>query len=319
MIPSNTILLTSEWMIKFNGILWNSRHRGPCGPYKPYFVDKVQQLVIQNGSQVLGKSRGTWSVILRYRIPHKKNNFHWIYIINILTDYVCPSAGEINVMNNSKIDRYHTTWKHDKARSLWIILGAQDYCVMRNSEAGSLKVLTIPACITARASRTCRDACRDRGANNPQGICLFVFHVLCYKSCCLWRILTSFQFVVTELCACSNFDRMRLLPMARLFMTSHSALWRHSHIAPYYHIYRAGASTRFTSTSTSTSTCNMCEYEYEYLIIAWVRVRVRVLVDEYEYEYEYRPMIYILYKQQYCIFQCLKRESSDSYKPGTKL
>ena len=46
----------------------------------------------------------------------------------------------------------------------------------------------------------------------------------------------------------------------------------------------------------------MREYEYEYLIIAWVRVRVPVLVDEYEYEYEYRPMIYILYKQQYCIF-----------------
>ena len=65
----------------------------------------------------------------------------------------------------------------------------------------------------------------------------------------------------------------------------------------------------------------MCEYKYksEYLIIAWVRVRVRVLVDEHEYEYEYRPMIYILYKQQYCIFQFLKRESSDSYEPWTKL
>ena len=63
----------------------------------------------------------------------------------------------------------------------------------------------------------------------------------------------------------------------------------------------------------------MCEYEYEseYLIIAWVWVRVRVLVDEYEYEYEYRHMIYILYKEQYCIFQSLKRESSDSYKPET--
>ena len=59
------------------------------------------------------------------------------------------------------------------------------------------------------------------------------------------------------------------------------------------------------------------EYEYEYLIIAWVRVRVRVLVDEYEYEY--RHMIYILYKEQYCIFQSLKRESLDSYKPETKL
>ena len=84
-------------------------------------------------------------------------------------------------------------------------------------------------------------------------------------------------------------------------------------------VNRAGASTRFTSTSTSTSTCNMCESEYEsdYLITAWVRVRV--LVDEYEYEYEYRPMIYILYKQQYCIFKSLKRESSDSYKPGKKL
>ena len=80
---------------------------------------------------------------------------------------------------------------------------------------------------------------------------------------------------------------------------------------------RAGASTRFTSTSTSTSTCNMCEFNYEYLIITWVRVRVRLLVDEYEYEY--RPSIYILYKQQYCIFQSLKRESSDFYKPGTKL
>ena len=59
----------------------------------------------------------------------------------------------------------------------------------------------------------------------------------------------------------------------------------------------------------------MCEYEYEYLIIAWVRVRV--LVDEYEYEY--RHMINILYKEQYCIFQSPKRESSDSYKPETKL
>ena len=47
----------------------------------------------------------------------------------------------------------------------------------------------------------------------------------------------------------------------------------------------------------------MCEYEY--LIIAWLRVRG--LVDEYEYEY--RHMIYILYKEQYCIFQSLKRES----------
>ena len=56
-------------------------------------------------------------------------------------------------------------------------------------------------------------------------------------------------------------------------------------------------------------------HKYEYLIIAWVRVRVRVLVDEYEYkEYEY-----ILYKQQYCIFQSLKRESSHFYNPGTKL
>ena len=65
----------------------------------------------------------------------------------------------------------------------------------------------------------------------------------------------------------------------------------------------------------------MCEYEYqsEYFIIAWVRVRVWVLVDEYEYEYKYRHMIYILYKEQYCIFQSLKRESSDSNKPQTKL
>ena len=61
----------------------------------------------------------------------------------------------------------------------------------------------------------------------------------------------------------------------------------------------------------------MCEYKYEYLIIAWVPVRV--LVDEYEYKYEYRPMIYILYKQQYCIFQSLKRESSHFYNPGTKV
>ena len=61
----------------------------------------------------------------------------------------------------------------------------------------------------------------------------------------------------------------------------------------------------------------MCEYEYKYkyLIITWVRVRV--LVNEYECEY--RPSIYILYKKQYCIFQSLKRESSDFYKPGTKL
>ena len=63
----------------------------------------------------------------------------------------------------------------------------------------------------------------------------------------------------------------------------------------------------------------MCEYESksEYLIIAWVWVQVRVLVDEYEYEYQH--MIYILYKERYCIFQSLKRESSDSYKPETKL
>ena len=76
-----------------------------------------------------------------------------------------------------------------------------------------------------------------------------------------------------------------------------------------------------TSKRTSTNTCNICEYEYkyEYLIITWVQVRVRVLVDEYEYKCEYRPMIYILYKKQYCILQSLKRESSDSYKPGAKL
>ena len=88
---------------------------------------------------------------------------------------------------------------------------------------------------------------------------------------------------------------------------------------------RAGASTtRFTSTSTST--CNMCEYEYEseYLIITWVRVRVRVLVDEYEYKHEYRSMINILYtcsmyRQQIFIVRSLTRESSNSYKPGTKL
>ena len=77
-----------------------------------------------------------------------------------------------------------------------------------------------------------------------------------------------------------------------------------------YKTNRAGASTRFTSTSTSTSTCNMCEYESEYLIITWVRVRV--LVDEYEYKYEYQSMIYILYRQQFCIVRSLTRESSDS-------
>ena len=87
---------------------------------------------------------------------------------------------------------------------------------------------------------------------------------------------------------------------------------------------RAGAGTRFTSTSTSTSICNMCEYEYEYeyLIITWVRVRVRVLVDEYEYKCEYRSMINILYskyRQQIFIVRSLTRESSDCYKPGTKL
>ena len=73
---------------------------------------------------------------------------------------------------------------------------------------------------------------------------------------------------------------------------------------------RAGASTRFTSKSI----CNMYEYEskYEYLIITWVGVRVRVLVDEYEYKNEYRSMVYILYNPQYCIFQSLERESSDS-------
>ena len=81
---------------------------------------------------------------------------------------------------------------------------------------------------------------------------------------------------------------------------------------------RAGASTIFISTSTSTSICNMCQYEYKYeYFITWFRVRV--LVDHDEYEYEYRPMIYILYMQQYCIFQSLKRESSDFYKPATKL
>ena len=65
----------------------------------------------------------------------------------------------------------------------------------------------------------------------------------------------------------------------------------------------------------------MCEYEYkcQYFIITWVRVRVLVDEYEYEYEYEYWPMIDILYKQQYCIFQSLKREYSDFYKPGTKL
>ena len=51
----------------------------------------------------------------------------------------------------------------------------------------------------------------------------------------------------------------------------------------------------------------MCEYKYQYLIITWVGVRVRVMVDEYEYEYW--SLIYILYKQQYYIFQSLKTES----------
>ena len=73
----------------------------------------------------------------------------------------------------------------------------------------------------------------------------------------------------------------------------------------------------------------MCESEYEseYLIITWVRVWVRVLVDEYEYKYEYRSMInilhtcsmYSMYRQQIFIVRSLTRESSDSYKPGTKL
>ena len=83
---------------------------------------------------------------------------------------------------------------------------------------------------------------------------------------------------------------------------------------------RAGASTRFTSTST----CNMCEYEYEseYLIITWVRVRVQVLVDEYEYKCEYRSVInilYSMYRQQIFIVRSLTRESSNCYKPVTKL
>ena len=90
----------------------------------------------------------------------------------------------------------------------------------------------------------------------------------------------------------------------------------------WWRILRAGVSTRFTSTSTSTSTCNMCEYEYEseYLIITWVRVRV--LVDKFEYKCEYRSMINILYSlywQQIFIVRSLTRESSDCYKPGTKL
>ena len=68
----------------------------------------------------------------------------------------------------------------------------------------------------------------------------------------------------------------------------------------------------------------MCEYEYEseYLIITWVWVRVRVLVDEYEYKYEYWSMInilYSMYRQQIFIVRSMTRESSDSYKPGTKL
>ena len=87
-------------------------------------------------------------------------------------------------------------------------------------------------------------------------------------------------------------------------------------------ISRAGASTRFTSTSTSTSPCNMCESESEseYLIITWVRVRVPF--DEYEYKCEYRSIInilYSMYRQQIFIVRSLTRESSDCYKPGTKL
>ena len=63
----------------------------------------------------------------------------------------------------------------------------------------------------------------------------------------------------------------------------------------------------------------MCEYEYEYeyLIIAWVPVRV--LVDEYEYEFVYESKINMLYKQQYCFFQSLEGEYSDSNKPETEL
>ena len=66
----------------------------------------------------------------------------------------------------------------------------------------------------------------------------------------------------------------------------------------------------------------MCEYEYEYLIITWIQVQVRDLVDEYEYKYEYRSMInilYSMYRHQIFTVQSLTRESSDSYKPGTKL
>ena len=62
------------------------------------------------------------------------------------------------------------------------------------------------------------------------------------------------------------------------------------------------------STSTSTSTWLLQEYESESEY--W-------LTSTYMYEYEYRPMIHILYKPQYCIFQYLKRESSYSFKYGT--
>ena len=71
-------------------------------------------------------------------------------------------------------------------------------------------------------------------------------------------------------------------------------------------------------------------HEYKYLQYMWVWLRVRV-IDYYMRKspssspglwvrvWIWVPAYNILFKQQYCIFQSLKKASLDSYEPGTKL
>ena len=91
----------------------------------------------------------------------------------------------------------------------------------------------------------------------------------------------------------------------------------------------------------STSTCNMCEYVYEYeclIITSPHRPLISVLTHPWEFaDYRTRQdktsesmseywlmykststgLWYILYRQQYCICQSLKRESFDFYRSET--
>ena len=153
--------------------------------------------------------------------------------------------------------------------------------------------------------------------------CTYHCHAICWYFIMIGRTLNGFYCIAMLCCVMLCYNMLRPWPLYLNIVLNMLPPDFFMSCLDYL-LGRAGASTRFTSTctSTSTSTCNMCESESEYLIITWLRVRVRVLVDEYEYKCEYRSMInilYSMYRQQIFIVRSLTRESSDCYKPGTKL